>query len=223
MILREERIGDQRLILGDSRTVLPMLRADVILTDPVWPNCPPESIPGSDDPDGLFRATCAAMPEIKRLVAVMRCDSDPRFLRHVPARLDFFRTISLTYAIPGYIGRKLGGDEIAYWFGEPIASTKGRRLIPGRGPIAQPRSRPPNGHPMSRAQVHFDWLVWWCSDPRETVLDPFMGSGTTLVACAKLRRPGIGIEIDPGYFEIACRRVEDAMRQEVMLQEGTCE
>jgi DNA modification methylase len=38
-----------------------------------------------------------------------------------------------------------------------------------------------------------------------------MGSGTTGVACAHLRRKFIGIEIDPGYFDIACKRIEDAM------------
>lgn len=47
----------------------------------------------------------------------------------------------------------------------------------------------------------------------ETILDPFMGSGTTLVACAKLGRKGIGIELDPDYFDIACQRVEEAYRQ----------
>ena len=47
----------------------------------------------------------------------------------------------------------------------------------------------------------------------ETIIDPFMGSGTTLVACQKLGRHGIGIEIDPDYFEIACKRVEEAARQ----------
>jgi DNA modification methylase len=47
----------------------------------------------------------------------------------------------------------------------------------------------------------------------ETILDPFMGSGTTLVACQKLGRAGIGIEIDPDYFQIACKRVDEAMRQ----------
>lgn len=46
-----------------------------------------------------------------------------------------------------------------------------------------------------------------------TILDPFMGSGTTGVACVKLGRRFIGIEIDPKYFDIACRRIEEATRQ----------
>lgn len=48
---------------------------------------------------------------------------------------------------------------------------------------------------------------------QETVCDPFMGSGTTGVACAKLGRRFIGIEIEPRYFDIACRRIEEAQRQ----------
>jgi DNA modification methylase len=47
----------------------------------------------------------------------------------------------------------------------------------------------------------------------ETVCDPFMGSGTTGVACAKLGRKFIGIEIEPKYFDIACRRIEKAYAQ----------
>lgn len=46
-----------------------------------------------------------------------------------------------------------------------------------------------------------------------TVLDPFMGSGTTGVACVKLGRKFIGIEIEPKYFDIACRRIEQAYAQ----------
>jgi DNA modification methylase len=46
------------------------------------------------------------------------------------------------------------------------------------------------------------------------VLDPFMGSGTTGVACMNLGRKFIGIEIEPKYFNIACERIENAQRQE---------
>ena len=45
------------------------------------------------------------------------------------------------------------------------------------------------------------------------ILDPFMGSGTTGVACANLGRKFIGIEIEPRYFEIACERIDNAQRQ----------
>lgn len=49
--------------------------------------------------------------------------------------------------------------------------------------------------------------------PNQTILDPFMGSGTTGVACMNLGRQFIGIEREPKYFDIACRRIEDAQRQ----------
>ena len=45
------------------------------------------------------------------------------------------------------------------------------------------------------------------------ILDPFMGSGTTGVACVKTGRKFIGIEIDPTYFEIAVKRISDALKQ----------
>lgn len=69
------------------------------------------------------------------------------------------------------------------------------------------------GHPAPMPyRMATDQISSW-SDPAETILDPFMGSGTTLVACAKMGRKGIGIELDPDYFEIACKRVEEAYRQ----------
>lgn len=50
------------------------------------------------------------------------------------------------------------------------------------------------------------------------VLDPFMGSGSTGVACMRLVQPFIGIEREPKYFDIACRRIEDAQRQSRMFE-----
>ena len=53
----------------------------------------------------------------------------------------------------------------------------------------------------------------------ETILDPFMGSGTTGVACAKLGRKFIGIELEPKYFDIACDRIQKAYDQPDMFVE----
>jgi len=65
-------------------------------------------------------------------------------------------------------------------------------------------------------------LMLWCLGflPKaETILDPFMGSGTTGVACAKIGRKFTGIELDEGYFDIACRRIEEAYAQPDMFVE----
>ena len=60
-------------------------------------------------------------------------------------------------------------------------------------------------------------LVSLFSNPNQTVLDCFMGSGTTGVACAKMGRKFVGIELDSKYFDIACRRIEEAYRQPDMF------
>ena len=112
--------------------------------------------------------------------------------------------------MPGYIGRKLGGDEIAYCFGEPLPSAPGRRVIPGRGPVVQPDKRRRNGHPCSRSLAHMRWLVNWWSLEGETVLDPFMGSGTTGVACKEMRRNFIGIEMNSKYYSLAKKIIGNA-------------
>lgn len=57
-----------------------------------------------------------------------------------------------------------------------------------------------------------DHIRTWTTDS-ETILDPFMGSGTTGVAAVQMGRKFIGIEIDPDYFKIACKRIDDAQRQ----------
>jgi site-specific DNA-methyltransferase (adenine-specific) len=55
-------------------------------------------------------------------------------------------------------------------------------------------------------------LVGLFTESAGTILDPFMGSGTTGVAAVKLGRKFVGIEIEPKYFDIACRRIDDALR-----------
>ena len=61
------------------------------------------------------------------------------------------------------------------------------------------------------------WIIGRSSLPGDTILDPFMGSGTTLVACQRMGRHGTGIELDPDYFAIACKRVDEAARQPDLL------
>jgi site-specific DNA-methyltransferase (adenine-specific) len=208
-------IGNARLGLGDCREILPEVQADVLITDPVWPNASPGLI-GSDDPSGLLRTALEVLNPVKRLVIVLRHDSDPRFLTAVPAHYPFFRTQTLPYAVPAYIGRKLGCEEMAYCFGEPIPSAPGQRVIPGRGPMAQPTDK--TDHPCPRPLIHFRWLVHWHSTPDEVICDPFMGSSTTGVACVELGRRFIGIEIDERYFENAVKRVTAAQRQAPLFQ-----
>lgn len=62
-------------------------------------------------------------------------------------------------------------------------------------------------------------LVSDYSRPGELVCDPYMGAGTTGVACIKTGRRFVGIEIDPDAFDLACRRVEEAHNQPDMLIE----
>ncbi len=56
-----------------------------------------------------------------------------------------------------------------------------------------------------------------CSNKDDIIFDPFMGSGTTGVACVRMGRKFIGCEINPEYFELACRRIEDAHKQTDMF------
>ena len=70
-----------------------------------------------------------------------------------------------------------------------------------------------NGHPCPKSIEWGTWLVSRFSKKGATILDPFMGSGTTGVACVKLGRNFIGMEINPDYFAIAKRRIAEAQMQ----------
>ena len=61
-------------------------------------------------------------------------------------------------------------------------------------------------HPAQKPLAFLTFLVEQTAAP--VVIDPYMGSATTLVACVRLRRPCIGIELDPAYFAVACDRLQ---------------
>lgn len=69
-----------------------------------------------------------------------------------------------------------------------------------------------NGHPCPKPLEWMEWLIRLATRPGDTVLDPFMGSGTTGVACVRTGRNFIGIEIDPEYHAIARRRIAEARK-----------
>jgi site-specific DNA-methyltransferase (adenine-specific) len=69
------------------------------------------------------------------------------------------------------------------------------------------------GHPTQKPLALMKWCVSLIPHDIELIVDPFMGSGTTGVAAVQMGRDFIGIEREPDYFDIACRRIEDAQRQ----------
>ena len=71
-------------------------------------------------------------------------------------------------------------------------------------------------HPTQKPIELMKWCIEQAGSP-QTILDPFMGSGTTGVAAVQMGRQFIGIEREPEYFEIACKRIEDAQRIEDMF------
>ena len=194
---------------GDCREIIPDLKFQTIITDPVWPGA---SVPlvGSLDPELLFAQAWEKAATPTRAAIQIGCDTPPFFLSVIT--LPFFRTCWLEYPRIGYKGRLLMTGDVAFMFGAPPSSQLGRRVIPGR--FIDPSS---NGqetdHPCPRKIGHVRWLVNWWSESTDVILDPFVGSGTTLRAAKDLGRRAIGIEIEEKYCEIAALR----LAQEVLI------
>lgn len=99
---------------------------------------------------------------------------------------------------------------IAHKTGGRINWNNDNRKVPNVLSLMPDRERDhPNEKPLALMQT----LIETLSNDGDTILDPFMGSGTTGVACVKLGRKFIGIEIEPKYFDIACRRIEKAVSE----------
>ncbi len=219
-----------KLYHGDCREIMLELEvAETIITDPVWPKAKVE-IAGRENPEKLFAEFCSCIkPETSRVIIQIGCDTDPRFLKHIPGFLPFLRVCWLDYARPSYKGRLLYTGDVAHAFGIPPAYIKGRQVMSGmcrstksdklfhRGTANKKgKDFDRNGydnlpHPMPRRLQHVKWLVHQFSD--EMVLDPFMGSGTTAIACEEYGRKWIGIELEEKFCEFASGRIENERKQ----------
>ena len=195
---------------GDCRDILPLIdNYETVITDPVWPNASVFDV----DPIDLFKSAFLLMREYTRAAIVLGCDSDPYMLQYV--KLDFFRVAFLELAQPHYKGRLMYTSDVVYMYGPPPPSRKGHHVISGRCLDTDSGGKQAD-HPCPRKIKHMEWVVDMWSAESDIILDPFMGSGTTLVAAKQLNRKAIGIEIEEKYCEIAAKR----LAQEVFQFEG---
>ena len=88
----------------------------------------------------------------------------------------------------------------------------GRGNEKGFAPKSKEKQEFLSAHPTQKPVEVMAWCLGFLPDAR-TILDPFMGSGTTGVACVQLGRKFIGIELEPRYFDIACRRISDELKR----------
>lgn len=237
-IKKEVTIGDCRLILGDCLEVMPGLgQVDHVISDPPYEaslHAAKNSLRGrvrfdkGPDLKGLdFEAiddirvhfiSCAAEICSGWFIAFCTVEGVWRWAEEVNSSLMKYKRACIWVkpdSTPQLNGQgPAQGAEcfVTAWAGTGVAKWNAG----GKRGVYKHTVNPPDrqgGHPTEKPWRLFAELLTDFTNSGQTILDPFMGSGTTLVACAKLGRKGIGIELDPDYFDIACKRVEEAYRQ----------
>ncbi len=103
-------------------------------------------------------------------------------------------------------------SEIEIAWTNTITRAKGFRHLWAGALRASEKGADVRMHPTQKPIALLEWCLKFTPDAK-TILDPFMGSGTTGVACMNLGRKFIGIEIEKKYFDIACERIEQAQKQ----------
>lgn len=206
---RVEQIGDCTLYLGDCRAVLPSLpKVDAVVTDPPYGmNSAIGGITGG-------KSSRWALPTAKSAWEATPQSWDDEAPRIVLTFPTIFQSSIIWggnfFPLPPARGWLVWNKIIRNFSSSvcELAWTNIDRPIDcfdySHGQLAAEGKHHPTQKPLPL-------MEWCCRKTSGTILDPFMGSGTTLVACAKLGRRGIGIEIEPKYFDIACRRIEDAV------------
>ena len=212
------QIGDATLYRADCREVLPLLpKVDAVVTDP---------------PYGLGEAAGANKSRGKLAVSKDYGHStwddatqDEAIALAVAKAKHSIVFGGNYYALPPtscwLVWDKLNGDtdfadcELA-WTNLPKAVRRIKFMWHG---MLRANGETRGDHPTQKPIEVMRWCVGHLPPNASTILDPFMGSGTTGVAAVKLGRKFIGIEIDPGYFETACKRIEAAYAQPDMFIE----
>lgn len=195
---------------GDAREIAPSLEvADVVITDPMWPSMPADYWGMSEAEVWKVWADVAEhFPRLAgagRLLVILGQFSDPRFLTGVPASMPFFQLVHMPRVPPKYRGSRMVSEALCYVFGPGWLSVKGTRIIPARAPTSTSDGRRRSAHPWGRDLRQMEWLVHNYTRPGQTILDPFAGSGTTLLAARSLDRRAVGIEIREEYCEMIAR------------------
>ncbi len=216
---RVEHIGRATLYLGDCRDVLPTLgKVDAVVTDPPYgigaagwgklgtSNAAPSKDYGKSDWDD--KPIDDALLDLVRAAAKWSIIFGGNFYHCPPAScwLVWDKDNSGNYA----------DCELA-WTNLPKAVRRLRYMWNG---MLRANNEPRGDHPTQKPVGVMKWCIGHLPDGCETILDPFMGSGTTGVAAVQMGRNFIGIEREAKYFDIACRRIEDAQRQGDMFIAG---
>jgi len=210
--MRTETIGDATLYLGDCLEILPTLgKVDAVVTDPPF-NAGRENIANDSLSPEVWRFFCDRFASILNasniLVEVGKNDVAMRQSLDKWHRYRWAICLNYTNAMrQGAVGYSNTG--LVLWYGEGKCHARYMDRIDA--PLEE--SKGIFEHPSPKTTAHYQRLVEMFSMRDSTILDPFMGSGTTGVACANLGRHFIGIEIEPKYFDIACRRIEQAYQQ----------
>jgi len=200
---------------GDCRDILPHVTADVVVTDP---------------PYGVAfagKATKHTTAKTGGYIGVDDADVGPDVVTAAIAcvgRVAVFtgNQRAFAYPPPDYIGCVFcpSGAGIGRWgftlFHPVLFYGKRPSLALSPSSMQSFETSEQCGHPCPKPLGWMRWLIKLASNDGETILDPFMGSGTTLVAAKQLGRKAIGIEIEERYCEIAVKR----LAQEVLPLEA---
>ena len=205
-------IGDATLYLADCMDVLPTLpKVDAVITDPPYginiANQPTnyhrkngwadKKNWDTSPPDAWLLESIISHGEVAVVWGGNYFGLSPSrcwLVWHKPDGPQSFSKVELAWT---------NMDKLAGYFRYTISETNPERV----------------GHPTQKPLALMKWCIEYCNNRPQTILDPFMGSGTTGVAAVQMGRKFVGIEREPKYFDIACKRIEQAVAQGQLFAE----